>query len=394
MNKDYTLKITGRKKKHVEEIKAALTKYNVICIFDLNTLPSSQLQLIRHKLRSKAEFIVKKKRLIKIAINEIQKEKNLTHLLPYIEKGNPSLILTNEDPFSLYKTIKASKTFAAAKAGQIAPKDLIAEPGPTNFPPGPIIGELGQAGIIAAVEQGKVVIKKEAIIARKGDVITQKKADALSKLGIQPMEIGMKILAALQDKIIHTQDILDVDEQFYIDTLKSASQQAYNFTLIIGYITEENIKPLVRKAFTQAKHIAEQHNILTSETIKNELKKAELAAIKLKEKLPEEIPTSTLTSITSTTENTALLEISTPAQPPQPASPPQPSEKEDAKTHHEKEKQSHVYSSKDEEVAINLLDALKEKDIKEKARKSPSQVYSKADEQAAIKALEKLKDRK
>ncbi len=392
MSKDYQPKITGRKKKHVEEIKAALTKYNVICIFDLNTLPSNQLQLIRHKLRSKAELIVKKKRLIKIAIHEIQKEKNLSHLLPYIEKGNPSLILTNEDPFSLYKTIKASKTFAAAKAGQIAPKDLIVEAGPTNFPPGPIIGELGQAGIIAAVEQGKVVIKKEAIIAKKGDVITQKKADALSKLGIQPMEIGMKILAALQDKIIYTHDILDVDEQFYIDNLKSAAAQAYNFTIILGYITEENIKPLVRKAFMAAASIAEQHNILTSETIKNELKKAEFTAIKLREKFPEEIIAST-SAPTSTTEDTAPASSET-SQPTQSSQPVEEQKPADAKTHHEKEKQSHVYSQKDEEVATNLLDKLKEKDIREKARKAPSQVYSKADEQAAIKALEKLKDRK
>ena len=282
---DYKSKVTEKKLSEVEQIKSALLKYKVICIFDLTSLPSKQLQSIRHKLRKNSEMYVKKKRLLKLAIEQVKPQKDLSSLLPYLEKGIPALLVTNEDPFSIYKTIKASKSNAAAKPGQIAPKDLIVEAGPTNFPPGPIIGELGQAGIIAAVEQGKVTIKKETVISKKGDVITQKKADVLSKLGIQPMEIGMSVLAAFEQGVIYAQEILDVDEQLYLDNLRAAIQQSYSLTISIGYVTEENAGTLIRKAFNQGKHLAEKKGILTSETIKSELKEAELAALKLKEKI-------------------------------------------------------------------------------------------------------------
>ena len=43
--------------------------------------------------------------------------------------------------------------------------------GPTPFAPGPIIGELGMLKIKAGIEAGKVVIKEDAHVAKKGDVI-------------------------------------------------------------------------------------------------------------------------------------------------------------------------------------------------------------------------------
>src|SRR3989344_499578 len=379
---NYKSKVTKKKLSEVEQIKSALLKYKVICIFDLKVLPSKQLQSIRHKLRKNAEMYVKKKRLLKLAMEQVKSQKDLSSLLPYLEKGIPALLLTNEDPFSVYKTIKSSKSLAAAKPGQIAPKDLIVEAGPTNFPPGPIIGELGQAGIIAAVEQGKVVIKKETLVAGKGEVITQKKADVLAKLGIQPMEIGMAIIAALQDGVLYSHEILDVDEQEYINNLRAAAQQAYNFTILIGYITKDNLPGLIGKAFIQAKHIAEKHNLLTSETIKNQLKKAEFTAISLKANLPE-LPAAAQ-------EAQPAPEAGVKAE--QPLKEEKPYHVNELAKEQPKET-SHVYSKQAEEVAISILDALKEQDIKAKQRKAPSQVYSKADEEKAKSVLDRLKDK-
>lgn len=342
--------ITLSKKQEIETIKTALLKYSGVCIFDLTQLPSAQLQRIRHKLRSQMHIEIRKKRFIKLAIQQVQQQRDFSIILPYLEQGIPALIFTNDDPFKIYKVIKQSKAAAPAKPGQLAPKDLVVEPGPTNFPPGPIIGEFGQAGIIAAVEQGKVVIKKETIIAKQGDIITQKKADVLMKLGIQPMEIGMKILAAYQSGILYPHDILDVDESAYLQNLKAAATAAFHLTLALAYITPENVRQLIRKSSHQAKHLSEKHNILTSESIKSELKTAELAALRVKVKLPEDIA--------------AIIDAST--HHPESHQPPKPSS-------------SQVYSKQDEEVAQQLLESLKERDIREKEKKSKPGLWSSAD---------------
>jgi len=345
--------ITAAKQQEVEAVKTALLKYDGVCIFDLSQLPSKQLQFLRHKLRDKIQIEVRKKRFIKLAIQQVQQQRDFSSLLPYLEQGIPALIFTNDDPFKVYNVIKQSKSAAPAKAGQLAPKDLVIEPGPTSFPPGPIIGELGQAGIIAAVEQGKVVIKKETVIAKKGDIITQKKADVLMKLGIQPMEVGMKILVAYQSGILYPQDILDVDEETYLQNLKAAALSAFHLTLAIVYITPENISQLIRKAYDLTGFLAEKHSILTSETIKKELKKAELGALKIKDKVPE--PESLPEDIPQHHTHPAEQHQAQPAA------------------------TSQVYSKTDEAVAQQLLESLKERDIQEKEKKSKPGLWSSAD---------------
>src|SRR3989344_6791860 len=138
----------------------------------------------------KVEIRITKKSLIMLAIDQIE-DKNLSGLKPSLENSIPVLILSNEDPFKLYKSIKDNKSNAVAKPGQISPRDIIIPAGPTNFTPGPIIGELGAVGLQTGVEGGKITIKKEKLIVRENEVIKPEIASILSKLGIEPIEIGL-----------------------------------------------------------------------------------------------------------------------------------------------------------------------------------------------------------
>jgi len=166
-----TAHVSEKKKEEVNYVKKLIQEHKVILIADLTNLPSAQLQSIKTKLKKDLKIRVTKKRLLKIAIDQLKDKRDLTKLEPYLENCMPALLVTNKDPFSIYKSIKKSKSYIAAKPGQIAPTDLVVEPGPTNFPPGPIIGELGQAGIIAAVEGGKVVVKRKTVLAKEGEEI-------------------------------------------------------------------------------------------------------------------------------------------------------------------------------------------------------------------------------
>ncbi len=48
--------------------------------------------------------------------------------------------------------LEKTKTKMAARPGETAPEDIVVSKGPTGFRPGPIVGELQQAGIPAAIE--------------------------------------------------------------------------------------------------------------------------------------------------------------------------------------------------------------------------------------------------
>ncbi|MBW3022660.1 50S ribosomal protein L10 [Candidatus Woesearchaeota archaeon] len=277
--------VSEKKKSVVKKIEELLKKYPNIGVIDMTGLPCAQLQKLRKKLGDKMEILAAKKRLIKIAIENAKKnKKNLEKLEEHL-KGTPALMGTSESPFKIYKIIQKSKSKAAAKAGDIAPIDLIIPAGPTQFGPGPIIGELGQAGIKASIEGGKVTIKADFTAAKQGAVITNKIVGLLAKFGIQPMEIGLNVVAIYENGDIFTSDVLSVDEQAYIDNITKAASWAFNLAVEAGYFTKETVEVMLPKAFREAKALAIEQGILEKEVVEEILSKVNAQASSLKNEL-------------------------------------------------------------------------------------------------------------
>lgn len=267
----------------LEEIKNLFRKYDTITIGDLTNLPSSTLQKLRKKLQDKIVVKVTKKNLISLAIDQI-KEKNLEGLKKSLENSIPVLIFSNEDPFKLYKLIKENKSSAVAKPGQISPKDIIIPAGPTNFPPGPIIGELGAVGLQTGVEGGKIAIKKEKLIVKANEIIKQDVAAVLSKLGVEPIEIGLNIVSSYKDNIIYDRLTLDVNEESYINDLRLANAQAFILAEKINYLNKDNIRLLLKKAYITSLSLSKKLNL----EIETEVKKIEEKEIKSEHNVKEE----------------------------------------------------------------------------------------------------------
>lgn len=276
--------ITEKKKKQVEKVEKLLKEYPVIGVADMTNLPCAQLQMIKRKLKDHLEVYMTKKRLMKIAIENVKKDvEGIEKIEDYFE-GIPALIFTKDSPFRIFSRIKKNKTPAAAKAGQTAPKDLIIPAGPTEFGPGPIVGELGALGIKAGIENGKVAIKSDFVAARKGDVINEKTANLLSKFDIKPMEIGLNVTAIFENGEILTSDVLDIDEKEYFNSITRAASEAFNLSVEAGIITSENAEILISKAFSDAKALAIEQGILEKEVVEQILAKARAQAEALKKK--------------------------------------------------------------------------------------------------------------
>ena len=255
----------------LEEIKELLSKYSTITIGDLTNLPSSTLQSLRKKLQDKIFIKVTKKSLINLAIDQV-KNKDLTGLKQSMENSIPVLVLSDEDPFKLFKLIKKNKSSAFAKPGQVSPKDIIIPAGPTSFPPGPIIGELGAVGLQTSVEAGKIAIKKEKLIVKANEIIKPEVAAILSKLNIRPVEIGLSLLASYKDNVLYNKDILDIDEEVYISNLRLANSQALTLAEKINYISKDNIRLLLKKIYILSLSLAKKLNLELSTEIKHEPK--------------------------------------------------------------------------------------------------------------------------
>ncbi|MGM5484982.1 MAG: 50S ribosomal protein L10 [Nanobdellota archaeon] len=281
-------KVPPAKKKVVESLVKLMEENPIIGTVNMENMPTPQLQKMREQLRDKVKIIMSKKRLISIALDEAEKKKKGIKELEKHMTGMPALIFTEENPFKLFKTLKKSKSTAPAKAGQTAPNDIVVSAGPTSFAPGPIIGELSSIGVKAGIEGGKVVIKEDAVAVKEGQEIDGKTAELLSRLGIEPMEIGLDLTATYEEGTIFTKSILDIDEEEFMQNIQDCARKSFNLAMEAGIPNQETLPMLISKSFNEAKGLALEENILTDETASDVLAKAEAQAKSLDSKLDTE----------------------------------------------------------------------------------------------------------
>lgn len=278
-------KVAAWKETAISDVVKLMQDYPIIGVINMENLPARQLQVMRKQLRKSVVMYMTKRRLMHFAFEKAKVHKAGIEQLEQYLKGMPALLFTKENPFALYKNLQKSKSTAAAKPGQTAPKEISVKAGPTPFAPGPIIGELGQAGIKAGIEGGKVAIKQDAVIVKEGEVIKPNIASILTRLGIEPMEIGLNLVAVYENGAIYTKDILAVDETQYINNVIQAHSWAYNLAIEAAYTSAATIEPLVQKAWREGKALAVSQNILAKDAVAEILAKAERHMLSVKEKV-------------------------------------------------------------------------------------------------------------
>ena len=281
--------VSESKKKIVEELLKLCKEYSIIGLLNMENLPAKQLQKINEKLRGDVVLRMAKKRIINIAFDRLKEEKKGIEKLNEYFKGMPALIFTNKDPFGLFKTLKKNRSNAPAKPGQIAPSDLKVKAGPTPFAPGPVIGELGMVGIKTKVEGNKIHITEDAVIVKEGEEIKENVAGILSRLDVKPIEVGLELVAIYEKGKILTKDILDIDEEAYINQLSFAHSEAYKLALELYYPIEEVINVVLGRMHYDALTIAREQEIITDETKEDLLRKAAVSANNLKKNVPEDV---------------------------------------------------------------------------------------------------------
>ncbi len=271
-----TKRAAPAKKAVVKKIVQFGQQYPIVGLLNMENLPASSLLQMKKQLRGKVELVMTRKTLIQLGLKELNLP-NGEQLLQKVQ-GMPALMFTKENPFALYRILKKSKTPAAAKAGQLAPRDIVVPAGPTPFTPGPVISEFAALGIKAGVEGGKVAIKQEATVVKEGQPIEAKLASMLQRLGIEPMEIGLDLVCVYEKGIIYPKSVLDIDETKFMQDLTGAAGGAFNLAVEITFITKDTIETLLSKAHREAKAVGIEGGVLEPELVEEILAKAQREA--------------------------------------------------------------------------------------------------------------------
>ncbi len=317
--------VNEQKLRMAEEMENEIKNAKVIGIVDVNKLPSSQYQELRKKLNDKAKIRVVKKRVLLKVLDKLNMPEKLKE---YVKKSViVGLLTTEENPFRLYKIAERSKSMTFAKAGDIAPQDIVVPAGDTGLPPGPIISEFKAAGIKARIQGNSIVVQEDSLIAKEGEILDEQKANILMKLNIKPIPIGLNIVAMYEDGVVYDSSLLSIDEEQYFNDIVTASRQALNLAYNIDYYTSEVVELKIIDAQQKALNLAYNADIYEKDVIEMIITKAIQKAISVDMTLPEE------------TRNTLGIAVTAP-QPVQQSSSPEEQKAEEKKEEKKEEKAS------------------------------------------------------
>ena len=244
-----------------------LSQDGVVGIIDVDGVPATAMLGMRDRLRSHMVMTMAKKTLVRRAWKKAGlSEEELDVLFDGVTI--PMLVQTDSlNAFQLFAELEKTKTGRAAKAGDIAPNDIIIEEGPTEFPPGPIVGEFNSVGIPAKIDKGKVAIQKTVTAVEKGQPISADLGLMLAKLEINPIEIGLILSGVVEDGTVMAAGDLDLDLDGFTANVKSATSGAFNLACNIGWFTEQTVPVLLSKAAGEAMAVAIEAGIHNEETM-------------------------------------------------------------------------------------------------------------------------------
>ena len=276
--------IALEKTQKVEEVKNLLQKYRAVGVASLEKVRAAQLQELKRKLEERAYLRVIKNTLIRRAIAQCNEKPELERLVEHLS-GSNIYLFTDLNPFKLVSLLDKSRVMATARAGDIAVDDVVVSAGNTGLPPGPIISLLGAVGLRTRIEAGSVWVSRDALVAKKGDVIDTRLAGVLSKLGIKAVEIGLSLKAMYDDGLIITEEQLQLDLEGTQRKLGEAHLSALNLSITAACPLPENIVLLLQKTHQEAYSLALSEAIPNSETIVDLIRRAHVEGSSLQMRL-------------------------------------------------------------------------------------------------------------
>lgn len=273
------------KEEEIEELTDLIEENPVVGVISMHQLPAPQLQDMRKDLHGKAKIRMSRKTLMKFALENSSRE-NIEDLKEFME-GESAFIFTDMNPFKLYSYLQKNKSSAPARRGDIAPNDIVVNEGGTGIDPGPAIGKLQSVGLRTSMEEGKIHIDEESVVAEEGEEISTEVAEALKMLGMEPMEIGLNLKSLWEDGVIFKPEELEIDEEEYRNKAVDSYKRCLNLSVGIEYLTQENASIMVKKAWNEARTLALRSDFPTEETISNQIGDAFLEGKALKSTVEE-----------------------------------------------------------------------------------------------------------
>jgi len=259
-------KVASWKEGRVAELKEIISSPGVVGVIDVGGVPAKNMLDMRSSLKGIVSMTMAKKTLMRIAWKEAGRS---TEELEVLFEGAAQPCIVHSDSlnaYQLFDELKKTRQGRAAKEGELAPSDIIVPAGPTEFAPGPLVGEFNAVGIPAKIDKGKIAIQKETKVVSAGEPMSADLGMMLAKLGINPIEIGLILIGAIEEGLLLPADDLDLDLDGLKDDISIATSHAFNLACNAHWFSTATTPVLLAKASSESLAVAVEAGIVNDKT--------------------------------------------------------------------------------------------------------------------------------
>jgi large subunit ribosomal protein LP0 len=227
---------TQWKSNYFTKVVSYLDEYPKCFIVGADNVGSRQMQQIRISLRGCAVVLMGKNTMMRKAIRgHLENNQALDKILPHI-KGNVGFVFTKGDLNEVREILIKNKVRAPARAGAIAPLDVIIPAQNTGL--GPEKTNFFQAlSIPTKISKGTIEIINDVPILRTGDKVGASEATLLNMLNISPFSYGLQIEQVYDSGSIFSPEILDIKPEDLRAKFQQGVANLAAVSLAIGYPT-------------------------------------------------------------------------------------------------------------------------------------------------------------
>jgi len=250
-----------------------LDEYPKCFIVGADNVGSKQMQQIRIGLRGTAVVLMGKNTMMRKAIRgHIENNPALEKLLAHI-RGNVGFVFTNGDLSEVRSKLLENKVRAPAKAGAMAPLDVIIPAQNTGM--GPEKTSFFQALSIATkISKGTIEIINDVHILREGERVGPSEATLLNMLNISPFNYGLQVQMVYDSGSIFEPKILDIKPEDLRAQFMAGVRNVAAVSLQIGYPTVASVPHSVINGFKNLLAVAAVTDVSfkEAETVKEFIK--------------------------------------------------------------------------------------------------------------------------
>jgi len=258
-----------RKSDYFVKVKELVEAHKSCFIVNVDNVSSSQMHQIRQSLRGDATILMGKNTLIRKAMRGLATDKpEIENLLRYVT-FNVGLVFTKGDLKQVREKILANRVRAPAKAGTIAPCDVIVPAGSTGMDPSKT--SFFQAlNIATKIARGAIEIVTDVHLIKMSDKVGASEATLLNMLNISPFTYGMSVSMVYDNGVSFEPSVLDVDEDTLTKHFMAGVANIAALSLRLGIPTLASAPHILLNAFKNvlAVSVATEYTFDASEKIK------------------------------------------------------------------------------------------------------------------------------